>query len=71
MIKMLTKEYREGNFAVKTTEVTFLCIPVFNYKKITANQRAVAALTIADEPFKVKGFKDETKNSSKKTKQKC
>lgn len=56
MIKVLTKEYREGDLAVKTTEVTFLCIPLFKYKKSTTNNRAVELLTIVKQPTKVKGF---------------
>lgn len=56
MIKMLTKEYREGDLAVKTTEVTFLCIPIFRYKKSTTNNQAVKLLTSISQPTKVKGF---------------
>lgn len=56
MIKMLTKEYREGGLAVKTTEVTFLCIPIFKYRKSTTNNQAVALLTTMEQPKKVKGF---------------
>lgn len=56
MIKVLTKEYREGDLAVKTTEVTFLCIPIFKYKKTTTNNKAVALLTTVEQPKKVSGF---------------
>lgn len=56
MIKVLTKEYREGDLAVKTTEVTFLCIPLFKYKKLTTNNKAVALLTTMQQPTKTKGF---------------
>ena len=56
MIKMLTKEYREGDLAVKTTEVTFLCIPIFKYRKSTTNNQAVKLLTSISQPTKVKGF---------------
>lgn len=56
MIKMLTKEYREGDLAVKTTEVTFLCIPIFRYRKSTTNNQAVKLLTSISQPTKVKGF---------------
>ena len=56
MIKVLTKEYREGDLAVKTTEVTFLCMPIFKYKKSTTNNQAVALLTTMEQPKKVKGF---------------
>lgn len=56
MIKVLTKECREGDLAVKTTEVTFLCIPIFKYKKTTTNNKAVALLTTVEQPKKVSGF---------------
>lgn len=56
MIKVLTKEYREGDLAMKTTEVTFLCIPMFRYKKLTTNNQAVKLLTPASKPEKIKGF---------------
>lgn len=56
MIKVLTKEYREGDLAVKTTEVTFLCIPLFKYKKSTTNNKVVALLTTMQQPTKIKGF---------------
>ncbi len=53
---MLTKEYREGDLAVKTTEVTFLCIPIFKYKKSTTNNQAVKLLTTVTQPKKITGF---------------
>lgn len=56
MIKMLTKEYREGDYAVKTTVVTFFGIHIFRYKKTTTNNKAVATLTVVKEPDKIKGF---------------
>lgn len=56
MIKVFTKEYREGDLAVKTTEVTFLCIPIFKYRKPTTNNQAVTLLTIIKQSKKVKGF---------------
>lgn len=56
MIKMTTREYREGDFAVKETLVTLLFIPIFKYKKTTTNNQAVALLTIS-QPLKVKGLK--------------
>lgn len=33
MIKTVTKEYREGDNAVKTTSITFFGIPIFRDKK--------------------------------------
>lgn len=57
MIKVLTKEYREGDQAVKTTEVTFLHIILFKYKKSTTNNKAVELLTSIQQSNKViKGF---------------
>lgn len=56
MIKVLTREYREGDQAMKTTVVTFLCIPLFKYKKSTTNNKAVALLTVTNQPKEVKGF---------------
>lgn len=66
MIKVLTKEYKEGDLAVRTTKVTFLCIPIFKYKKTTTNNKAVAILTTVKQPTKVTGY--EIKNQSKKNK---
>lgn len=56
MIKVLTNEYREGDYAVQTTVVTFLCIPIFKYKKSTTNNNAVKLLTVTEQPNKIKGF---------------
>ena len=56
MLKVLTSEYREGDQAVKTAVVTFLCIPIFKYKKSTTNNNAVALLTVINQPKKVEGF---------------
>lgn len=56
MIKMKTKEYREGDLAVRTTEVTFLCIPIFKYKKTSTNNQAVKMLTSITQPTSVKGY---------------
>lgn len=57
MIKIVTHEYREGNMAVRTTIVTFLCIPVYKFKEITTNNGVVKQLTTIKESTKVKGFK--------------
>lgn len=56
MIKVLTDEYREGDLAIRTTKVTFLCITIFKYKKSTTNSKAVALLTTVNQPTKIKGF---------------
>ena len=57
MVKIFTKVCREGDLAVKTTEVTFLCIPILRYKKTTTNNKAVAILTTVAQPTKITGFK--------------
>ena len=57
MLKVLTSEYREGDQAVKTTVVTFLCIPIFKYKKSSTNNQIVRMLTVVDKPNKkISGF---------------
>lgn len=56
MISMVTQEYREGNLAVRTTVVTFLCIPIFKFRKTSTNNVAVGQLTPIKEVTKVKGF---------------
>lgn len=64
MISMVTQEYREGNLAVRTTVVTFLCIPIFKFRKTSTNNVAVEQLTpIKREVIKIKGFiRHETKD---------
>ena len=57
MIKVITQEYREGNLAVRTTDITFLCIPILKFKKTSTNHIAVGQLTVIKEPVKIKGFK--------------
>ena len=68
MIKKLIKEYREGNFAILTEEVTFFNIPIFKCKKISTNNTVVRALTPIQQNkgIKINGFKYETNNKSKK-----
>lgn len=56
MIKVFTKEYREGDLAVKSTEISFLCIPIFKYRKSTANNKLVALLTTIKQSKTIKGF---------------
>lgn len=56
MIKVLTKECREGDLAVKTTEVTLFHIPIFRYRKTTTNNLAVKQLTVIGQPSTIKGF---------------
>lgn len=56
---MVTQEYREGNLAVRTTIVTFLCIPVFKFRKTSTNNVVVKQLTTIKKSIKVKGLKYE------------
>lgn len=71
MIKKLIKEYREGNFAILTEEVTFFNIPIFKCKKISTNNTVVRALTPIQQNkgIKINGFKYETNSKSKKNSQ--
>lgn len=62
MIKLIYNEYREGDLAVKCTKVTFLGIPIFNSKKTSTNNKAVAMLAKASQSKKVIGFSYETKD---------
>jgi hypothetical protein len=63
MISIVTQEYREGNLAVRTTVITFLCIPIFKFRKTSTNNWLVSQLTTIKEVTKVKGFiKHETKD---------
>ena len=58
MIKVITKEHREGDIAVKTTYITFLGISVFRYRKETTNNKAVALLSVLKKTT-IKGFTNE------------
>lgn len=62
MIKKVTQEYREGNLAVKTTIISFLCIPIFKFRETTTNNTVVSQLTVIKELNKIKGFKYENEN---------
>ena len=63
MISIVIQEYREGNLAVRTTVVTFLCIPIFKFRKTSTNNVAVGQLTPIKETIKIKGFVEyETEN---------
>lgn len=63
MISIVTQEYREGDLAVRTTVVTFLCIPIFKFRKTSTNNWLVSQLTTIKEVTKVKGFiRHETKD---------
>lgn len=67
MIKMMVKEYREGDLGVNDIIIKFLGIPVFKYTKTTANYTVVALLTPKSKSNKVTGFRNEADNQGKKT----
>ncbi len=56
MIQVKIKEYREGDYAVRTTEVTFFRITLFKCKKTTTNNQAVKLLTSEQQHNNIKGF---------------
>lgn len=58
MIETVTKEYRKGDNAVRTTSITFFGIPVFRSKEITTNNNLVELLTVQKKTT-IKGFKNE------------
>lgn len=55
-MKVLTKEYRDGDYAVRETEISIFNITIFRYKKISTNSKAVALYTIANKSNKITGF---------------
>ena len=62
MIKKVTQEYREGDLAVRTTVISFLCIPIFKFRETTTNNSVVNQLTVIKELNKIKGFEYENEN---------
>lgn len=62
MIKKVIQEYREGDLAVRTTVISFLCIPIFKFRETTTNNSIVNQLTVIKELNKIKGFKYENEN---------
>lgn len=68
MIKQETKEYSEDGLAVRTIRITLFGVPIYRFKETSTNKDAVAQLTAAPKPTKVKGFSYETKDKSKKNK---
>ena len=66
MIKVITKEYSEGDLAVQDTIITFFNVPIYKHKKTTTNRQVVAILTNTKQQTKIKGFNHETKNKNKK-----
>lgn len=68
MIKQETKEYSEDGLAVRIMRITLFGMPIYRFKETSTNKAAVAQLTTAPKPTKVKGFSYETKDKSKKNK---
>lgn len=62
MIKKVIQEYREGDLAVRTIVISFLCIPIFKFRETTTNNSIVNQLTVIKELNKIKGFKYENEN---------
>lgn len=62
MIKKVIQEYREGDLAVRTTVISFLCIPIFKFRETTTNNSVVNQLTVIKELNKIKGFEYENEN---------
>lgn len=62
MIKKVIQEYREGDLAVRTTVISFLCIPIFKFRETTTNNSIVNQLTVIKELNKIKGFEYENEN---------
>lgn len=62
MIKKVIQEYREGDLAVRTTVISFLCIPIFKFRETTTNNSVVNQLTVIKELNKIKGFGYENEN---------
>lgn len=56
MIKIKTREYREGDLAIKIVKVTFLGILILERKESTTNNNIVDALTTREHPNKINGF---------------
>lgn len=56
------QEYREGDLAVRTTVISFLCIPIFKFRETTTNNSIVNQLTVIKELNKIKGFEYENEN---------
>lgn len=57
MIRMVTQEYKEGDSVVRTIVVTFLCIPIFKFKKTSTNTIVVKQFMAIKERTKINGFK--------------
>lgn len=70
VINIVSNEYLEGNEAVHCTTVYFLGIPIYSKKQRTTNAQIKSSLSSPKRKpsldKQIKGFKDETKNRSKK-----
>ena len=62
IVERVIQEYREGDLAVKTTVISFLCIPIFSYKKTSTNRVVVNQFNKPEERIKIKGFNNETED---------
>lgn len=74
LIKIRTKEYLDKEEAVHSTVFSFLGIPIFIREVRTLNidiKRSMMCPKTDMLHKEIKGFKDETKNKSKKVKSKC
>lgn len=68
MVKMIVKEYRQGDQGVNDIIVKLFGLPIFKYKKTTTNYTVVALLTPKVLAHSVKGFKDEIEDKNKESK---
>lgn len=68
MIKILKKEYKEGDLAIKNIEVTFFKLPIYKSICTSTNRIAVQQLTTMRPTTKIVGFNYENNNKNKKTK---
>ena len=58
-MKIITKEFVEGDNAVRTVSVTLFNIPIYKYRKQSTNNNAVNMLTVKSKMTKIKGFTNE------------
>lgn len=69
MIKVIKTEHAEGDHAIINKAVSFFGIPIYKYIGRTTNRQAVSLLTLnSKKQLEIKGFKNETKDQSKKAK---
>lgn len=65
MIRRTIEEFSENGLAVRVIKVSLLGLPLYFSKKTSTNIAAIQALQTTVK-HKIKGFKYETKNKSKK-----